>query len=148
MEQQILQLRNQGLNYNQIANELGCSRATVRYHIEPQAKANTKTRVELQRAVKKKAKMKVKENFVIKPNLKPLKKVQPKIEVKEPAKKPIRKAKKIEPTPNNTNPKKRIFKNKDLNLKEKICVRLDHKTEVYVEKGYNIEKLRKKYLKK
>ena len=43
--------------------------------------------------------------------------------------------------------KTRVFPNKDLKLSEKVLVRLDHRTEIYVEKPYNIEQLRKKYIK-
>lgn len=148
MEQQILALHDQGYNYNQIANSLGCSRATVRYHIEPKAKENTKLRVELQRAKKKKEKMKLKENFVIKPSLKLLKKEQPKIEVKEKQKKPKR-AKKEKESLTALDPRKRVFKSKPLNLKEKIAVNLgDAKnTIVYTsDKKYKLKDLQLKYL--
>lgn len=47
-----------------------------------------------------------------------------------------------------TSKRDRVFKTKPLDLSQKIAVRLDAKTIVYVSKPYNIEKLRKKYLKK
>jgi predicted transcriptional regulator len=146
MEQQILQLHNQGLNYNQIANTLGCSRSTVRYHIKPQDKADTKTRVELSRANKKKMKQKEKK---LRPSLKPIVKEKPKVEVKEPKKKAVKKEKKSDNNKNASDPKKRVFKNRDLGLKEKIAVNLmDSKnTIVYTMPGYDINELREKYLK-
>lgn len=42
----------------------------------------------------------------------------------------------------------RVFKSKPLDLATKICVRLDSKTEIWTAPGYDINKLRLKYLKK
>ncbi len=155
MEQQILQLHNQGLNYNQIANALGCSRQTVRYHINPKDKADAKTRVELSRAAKKRTKEKEKKEIVLLPK-EPKNKVKkvkviiaiPKKEVKiKPEKvKPPKKEKPVK-APNTNDKKRRTFKNKELNLTEKIPVKLDAKTTVYTLPGYDIDALRKKYLK-
>jgi DNA-binding CsgD family transcriptional regulator len=145
MGEQILALHNQGLNYNQIANALGCSRLTVRYHLNPQDKINAKTRVELSRAKKAKAKVKTKETFVIV--------TTPKKEVKiKPEKvKSAKKERKADNNKNASDPKKRVFKNRDLGLKEKIAVNLmDNKnTIVYTTNPkYNLKELQLKFLKK
>jgi hypothetical protein len=40
----------------------------------------------------------------------------------------------------------RSYKNRPLALTEKVLVRLDHKTQIYTTKPYDIEALRQKYL--
>ena len=113
MEQQILTLHNQGLNYNQIANALGCSRLTVRYHLNPQDKINAKTRVELSRAAKKRAKAKEKEKTI---QLPVAKKEKP---IKAEKVKPVKKVKRQK---NDKKPATRLtrkFTTKDQNLGEK-----------------------------
>lgn len=44
MKEKILELRNQGLSYNQIAKQLGCSKGTVSYHLGEGQKTKTATR--------------------------------------------------------------------------------------------------------
>lgn len=44
LEKQILQLRSQGLTYDQIAKELGCSKSTISYHCSPGQKEKNKAR--------------------------------------------------------------------------------------------------------
>jgi hypothetical protein len=49
--------------------------------------------------------------------------------------------------PKLTNKRDKIYKTKIIDNSDKVCVRLDAKTQVYVCKPYDIEKLKLKYLK-
>lgn len=142
MEQQINELRDQGFTLTAIATILNCSRSKVTYHIDPNVKLAAKMRTEITRAKAKKANMKAKAAIVI-PTV--VKKEKSK-KIKTPARKNNGKKVTVDfkPAPK----RKSIFKTKDMGLDEKVKVRLDHKTEVYVLPGYNIEKLRTKYLRK
>lgn len=138
MKEQILQLKNQGLTIQQIAQALNCSRANVSYHTDATAKEKTLERIKHQREIKKASRaLKL-------PKIK-VKKVKP-IKVKEKKVKPLKKTKKdFKPETKQT----RVFKTKDQNLKEKIAVKLNDSknTIVFTYPGYNLEKLRAKYLK-
>lgn len=46
MKEKILELRNQGLSYNQISEKLGCSKSTISYHLNENTKKKTKERSE------------------------------------------------------------------------------------------------------
>lgn len=44
LKEQILQLREQGLNYNQIRDKLNCSKGTIAYHLNQTTKIKTRKR--------------------------------------------------------------------------------------------------------
>lgn len=44
MREDILRLKAQGLTYNQIASELGCSKGTISYHLSPDGRAKSRIR--------------------------------------------------------------------------------------------------------
>jgi transposase len=44
LKEQILELKNQGYSYNQIKEKLGCSKATISYHVGVGQKDRTKAR--------------------------------------------------------------------------------------------------------
>lgn len=177
MEQQILQLHNQGLTVTEIANQLGIHRNKVSYYTDDKVKADTFTRVEISRAkAKKKREVEKKqlatkiENLIkegknysqiqkelnlsewgmrqFKKNINIEATTPKEVRIKLKKAKPNKKERPVKAS-NSNDPKKRIFKNKDLNLKEKIAVNLgDSKnTIVYTtNKKYNLKELQKKYL--
>lgn len=53
MKEQILKMRSEGKTYNQIVNELGCSKGTVAYHCGNGVKNKTHNRVDKLRKIKR-----------------------------------------------------------------------------------------------
>lgn len=130
MKDEILRLRAEGKSYRDIQGILNCSKSTISYHLGDGQRKKTNERNKIAKAKKRAEK---------KGRLEKLKNI--KIEIKE------AKVSKAKSRVDNNRPhtRQRVFKTVPLKLSEKIAVRIDSRTVVYVKKGSDIEKIKEKY---
>lgn len=128
MKEDILRLKAEGKTNAQIRKILGCSNVIIYYHTDPKYKERHLNMQRNKRRAESAAKKAIPKN-----------KKSPKGKLLK--EKPMPKLKPLKPV-------KKKFETIPVDNTNKIAVKLDSKTTVHVLPGYDLEALRKRYLKK